>query len=245
MNAIRIFSLAGMLALGTLIAACSDSTGPDGTGTVRMQAKLAGSVVNAALLDTKGASPLGAGAEVDSLSISRVRILVTELKLHDKVDDDTTDDDSEDRLVKTGPIVIDADSTGVKVFLTEEIPAGDYDKVKFEFHRFNASQVAQYLGDTIFGPFVTDDRWSVIVDGTLYNGGQATPFTYRSDITANLSLKFPEEIEVPEGGTGVIVVEIDPIEIFKEGNGVLDPRDGSNESKIDNAIKSAIRALKG
>ena len=226
-----------------LFAACSEDTvTPDGSGNVRMQAKLTENIVSAALLDEKGANPLG--SEVDSLTVSRVRILVTELKLHDQGGTDNDSSSVDDEVVKTGPIVIDATADTVKVFLTEPIPAGTYDKVKFEFHRFNGSEVAQYTGDTVFGDFVQDDRWSVIVEGMSYEGGTGTPFTYRSDITANLSLKFPADLVVAEDETAVVIVEIDPVAIFKSGNGVLNPTDNSNESKIDNAIKSAIKALK-
>lgn len=241
MNASKMFSLVGMLALALTMAACSESTGPGSNGTVKMQAKLTETTVNAALLDSKGTSPLG--AEVDSLTVSRARILITELKLHDK-SGDNADSGAFDHTVKTGPILIDATAAGVQVFLTEEIPAADYDKIKFEFHRFSSNEVAQYLNDPVFGPFVHDDRWSVIIDGIAHDGAEDFPFTYRSDITANLSLNFPQNITIPEGGTATVVVEVDPMAIFKEGNGVLDPRDGSNESKIDNAIKSAIKALK-
>jgi hypothetical protein len=38
-------------------------------------------------------------------------------------------------------------------------------------------------------------------------------------------------------------VVVDPILIFKDGR-VLDPRDPANESKIDNAIKASIKALR-
>ena len=77
-----------------------------------------------------------------------------------------------------------------------------------------------------------------------YEGGQASPFTYRSDVTANLSLKFPDQITVADNETVTLLVEIDPIAVFKSGNTVLNPADTSNESKIDNAIKDAIKALK-
>lgn len=240
MKFLKALMIVATVAVSFMLSACSDSTDPGNTGTVKMEARLSTTSVSAALLDEKVAHVLG--AEVDSIALSRVRILVTRLKMQEKGGDDSTGNG--DRDIRVGPMVIDATADSISVFATEPIPAGTYDKIKFEFHRFNASQIAEYLNDAIFGPFVVDDRWTVIVDGTVYESGTMHPFTYRSDITANLSLKFPNQIQVQDGETVTVIVEIDPLEIFKQGNGVLDPRDGSNESKIDNAIKSAIKALK-
>ena len=242
MKSIKSTSTILTICIAFILSACSESTGPENSGRITMQAKLSQDLVSATLLDTKGANPLG--AEVDSLAVSRVRILITELKLHEQKGNDTIDNDDDNRVVKTGPILIDADDDSIRVFASEEIPAGTYDKVKFEFHRFSGSEAGQYTDDPIFGDFVKDDRWSIIIDGESYEGGEATPFTYRSDITANLSLKFPDQIVIEEGSTATVEIEIDPIAVFKQGNGVLNPADGSNESKIDNAIKSAIKALK-
>ncbi|MGE3800503.1 MAG: hypothetical protein AB7H80_05740 [Candidatus Kapaibacterium sp.] len=242
MKRIKTITQISALAFALTIAACSESTSPDGSGRVTMQAQLSDNLVAGAMLDDKGVSTLG--KEVDSITVSRVRILITEVKLHDKDGDDNDSNTVYDKNVKTGPIVIDATADSVKVFLTEPIPVGSYDKVKFEFHRFSGSEAAQYSGDPVFGDFVQDDRWSVIVEGMSYEGGQATPFTYRSDVTANLSLKFPDQITVADNETVTLIVEVDPIAVFKSGGAVLNPADTSNESKIDNAIKDAIKALK-
>jgi hypothetical protein len=230
----RITSLlvAGMVST-VLLGACTDETLTNDQVNVTMQAELEGGA---------GVNKMVAlsGAEADSLKISRVRILISELKLHR----DKEDSIAGDKTVKTGPMMITIDSSGTRTFGTGTIPAGSYDKLKFEFHRFSQSEVAQYLSDTTFADFVTNDRYTFIFDGTVYTNGQAFPFSYHSDATANLSLKFDPAIALVGGSTVVIVVQVDPDAILKDGGKVLDPRDGSNESKIDNAIKSAIKALK-
>ena len=236
----NLISLMSLLALSAVFTACSDSSGPNDLTMLTMEARLTEKSVSGTMLDGKSAEVLG--AEVDSIALDRVRVLVSRLKLKAKGSDDSTSAGDVD--VKTGPMVIDADADTIRIFAIGEIPAGNYDQVKFEFHRFDGSQIADYLNDSIFGAFVTDDRWTVLVDGVAYEDGEELPFTYRSDITANLSLKFPEQIEVQEGDAVTVVLEIDPLEIFSQGGGILDPRDGTNESKIDNGIKSAIKALK-
>lgn len=92
--------------------------------------------------------------------------------------------------------------------------------------------------------FVTGDRYSVIIDGVAYKGGTTSPYSYRSNITANLQFKFQPAVDVASGRNVIIVLKIDPIAVFKKGGNILDPCDEANESEIDNAIKSAIKALK-
>jgi len=180
------------------------------------------------------------GAEVDSLRVTRVRVLISELKFHRN----NSDTSSGDNLLKAGPMIATFDSAGTKVFAAGSIPSGTYDKVKFEFHRFSSSEVGGYLTNPDYADFVTDDRWTVLVDGDVYVGGATFPFTYRSDMTANLTLSFVPPIATEPGTTVIVAVVVDPVAIFKAGGKVLDPRDASNESEIDNAIKSAIKALK-
>lgn len=230
---------AAIAILSIFVSACSDDPVSNNQGTATFQVQLEGTVVNRTFNKQEG-SFLAAGAEVDSLRVSRVRVLIKELKLHRNNEDSITGD----KTVKVGPILITADSAGTTAFASEPIPAGSYDKLKFEIHRFSSSEVSQYLADPVFADFVTGDRYSVIIDGVAYKGGTAFPYSYRSNITANLQFKFQPVIDVASGGSIIIVVKIDPIAVFKKGGKILDPRDGSNENEIDNAIKSAIKALK-
>jgi hypothetical protein len=226
-------ALAACMVSTVLLGACTDETITNDQVNVTMKAELEG---GAALNKMVALS----GAEADSLKISRVRILISELKLHR----DKEDTIAGDKSVKTGPMLITIDSTGTRTFSTGTIPAGSYDKLKFEFHRFSQSEVAGYLSDTTFADFVTNDRYTFIFDGTVYTNGQAFPFSYHSDATANLQLKFDPALALTGGSSVVIVVQVNPSVMLKDSGKILDPRDGSNESKIDNAIKSAIKALK-
>jgi hypothetical protein len=189
--------------------------------------------------DDASRSMAGGGVTADSLRISRVRVLISELKLHR----DKEDTLAGDKLVKIGPMMITIDTAGTHVFATSTVPPGSYDKLKFEFHRFSSNEVGQYLNDTNFAAFVTNERSTFVIDGTVYNNGVATPFEYKSNVTANLEFKFDNVLDLAAGSNTVIAVVVDPVLIFKDGQ-VLDPRDPGNANKIDNAIKSAIRALK-
>ena len=227
---------AGFFSLVAL-GACSDNPSNPDQATVTMQAEMSRQTVTLARRNAEAET--AAGAEFDSLRVSRVRMLVRRLILHrDK------EDTAGDRTVKTDPFVITMEASGAKTFATVTVPPGTYDKIKFEFHKPESSQVQAYLGIPEFVEFVTGDRTSIIIEGVGYKNGVQAAFTYKSDVSANLSLPFDQVVTLSGGTTSVLALSIDPTTVFKRGGRVLDPRDGSNESEIDNAIKVAIKAVK-
>lgn len=242
-TASRFFALAlatGMGAL-TMVGCSDDTTGTGSDATVAMKGELTSSSVSSTLRkEDENFTITSIGEEVDSIKVTRVRILVSQMKLHRSNADTTTGDNT----VKTAPMLITIDSAGTRTFTTATVPAGSYDKIKFEFHRFSSSEVPTYLNDTVYTDFVTNDRYTFIIDGRLFKDGVTTPFTYRSDATANLSLKFDPAIDLAAGSSTSLVLQVDPVAVFKSGSAVLDPRDNKNESSIDNAIKAAVKALK-
>lgn len=221
-------------ALGlTVLGACSDNATNNDQATVQWQSQLNGSAVTFAKVIA------GPGATVDSLQVTSVKVLVTRLKLHrDKAD--TTGDHN----VKTEPFVITFAGPSA-TFANASIPAGTYDKVKFEFHHPESSQIQQYLQLPEFAPFVTGGAYTVIIEGTLYKNGTPTTFSYKSDVNANLSINFDTPLVLAAGSTTTLVLKVNPVDVFKKGTTILDPRDVvNNESEIDNAIKAAIKAQK-
>ncbi len=239
--------LVGVLA----ISACSDDdpASSNDQATLNIQAEMTQSVVSRTMKKDGNVSTQHGGA-VDSLSVSRVRILISELKLHQ------SDNSSGDKVVKSDPILLEIDSTGTTAVTTAEIPTGSYDKLKFEFHRFSSSEIAMYENDPLFSDFVTDGRYTFIIEGTLYEEGQAIPYTFNSDATANLSLQLYTEIGgfidtagvqpfvINTGSNNTVVIQIDPVSLFKDGGNVLDPRDSENAHDLDDAIEDVIKAVK-
>ena len=232
-----LFTAVALVAL----AGCSDSTGPDGDGQADVTVQGEMTTGHVAMAASKGDPvSVAAGAVADSLVVTRVRVMISELKLHRDKDDST----GGDRTLKSGPMLLTIDSAGGRVVAAGTVPAGAYDKLKFEFHRLSGSEVATYLNDSLFAPFVTDDRYTFIVEGRVYNGGVAFPFTYRSTATANLTLKFEPSAQLSDAGASIVVLRVDPAALFRSGTQVLDPRDGGNRARIDDAIRDAIKALK-
>lgn len=236
---LKILSFATLIASIGFFTGCSESTSPNDQATVQMAAELDQSGVGAMALQ-KGIETSAAGAEVDSLYITRVRLLVSDLKMHANGSDSTFGG-----TIKTGPFLIQFDSAGSHVFTSASVPAGNYDRIKFEIHKLSSNEVAQYLNDPVFQDFVTDDRWTVIVDGYVVANNVRSPFTYRSKVTENIQVRFEPDLVLEQGSTTMVALEFAPRAVFKKGsNRPLDPRDGENHNEIEKSIKDALHALK-
>jgi len=222
-----------------VFSGCSETSVPDNQATVNIQSQMSLAVSQLIDLDIKGEKIQG--TEVDSVRITRTRILLSRIKFH--LENETND--GIDKEFKTGPFLFIGDETGSYFNMTDgQIPPGSYEKIKFEIHRFSSSDLNQYQNHVTFQDFATNDRYSVIIEGISFKDGNAYEFTYYGTPTANLSMKFEPSLVCEENSTTIICFQINPINLFKSGNSVCDPRDSGNMNDIDNLIKSAIRAVK-
>ena len=219
------------------IASCSDSTSPN-EGTVNVVSDMLNPAVSIVpSISTKNGIQVN---EVDSIRVTSVRFLLSEMKLF-SINTDST----EGRVLKSSPFVFLVDDTGTMVQLTSvSMPVGTYEKVKFEFHRFSASEAGQYATDAVLKDFATSDRYTMIITGDYYKGGVPIAFTFNSQATANLSLNFPSAITVEEGATTTVAIQVDPTLFFKKDGSILDPTNSKNTNDIENAIKTTIKAFK-
>jgi len=209
----------------SLISSCSDSTSPN-EGTVNIVSEMVNPFVTIVPEKSKQNNEIQAN-EVDSIHITNVRILISELKLH--VD---ATDTLNSHALKTGPFLFHIDDLGNVIQLTStSVPVGTYEKMKFEFHRFSSNEISQFATDPILKDFATSDRYTIIITGIYYKNNVPNDFTYNSKITANFSIKFDPSINIEEGTTTIISIQIDPILVL-------------NFSDIENTIKSTIKAQK-
>lgn len=235
----RLLVMASVIGVGIGLAGCSDSSSPNDQATVTMSAEMDQGGVGAIMAVKGGATK--AGNEVDSIYVTRIRLLISNLKMHTSSSDTNTGD----KTVKTGPFLIEYTPTGSKVFTNATVPAGSYDRIKFEIHKLTSSEVPNFLNDTIFRDFVTDDRWTVIIEGNVVDAGVTSPFTYRSKVTDNIQVRFEPDLVLEAGSTTNVALQFSPKAVFKKGSSSpLDPRDGSNHSEMEKAIKDAIKAIK-
>lgn len=216
---------------------CSDSTSPN-EGTVNVVSEMLNPKVSMILSSTnKNGIQL---SEVDSIKVTSVRFLISEMKLHP-----TKTDSTNGKTLKVGPFVYAVTDTGSVVQLTSNsIPVGTYEKVKFEFHRLSTSEKSQYVTDPVLKDFATDNRFTMIITGVFYKYGIANDFTFNSQATSNLSLNLDPVVNVIDGGTSTISIQVDPTLFFKKDGIILDPSILKNQNDIENLIKSTIKAVK-
>jgi hypothetical protein len=225
------------LLFASLLNGCSTDS-PSNTSVVTMTAETDGSKATAIYHKNVG-SP-ASGIVADSIEITRVRFLLSTVKLHVEGNDTLNDGQ-----IKAGPFVLEFTPGFSRVFSTATIPSGTYQKVKFEIHKFPSSIDQTFLNDPIFTDFVTDERSTVIIEGRVWSAHIATPtnFVYKSHITANLEAAFPGVITLDAGSTPTIALLFSPALAFKSSS-VLDPRDPDNAKDIDAFLKTAIKSLK-
>lgn len=237
MKILRMAALA--LISVSLITACSDdTTSPEGTGTVTMGAKVTNSTVTSAVMHNGGDAVQG-GATIDSITVDRVRILLSRLKFK-RASEDTT----KGRDVKTGPAVVTFEADTVVVVFKEAIPVGTYDRVKLEKHKFSSNEANQYKDHPVFGDFAFPDKLTLIIDGSVWIDGEEKPFTFTDDATENMWIDFVPNLEVAEGQSTTVDIFFDGREAFLGDGTCLDPFADNGRKDISKNLKKAFKILK-
>ncbi len=230
-----------IILLSVFLFSCSETTDFSSKPYVKVIAEMNSNVVSNAMMTIK--NPDVQANDIDSIVIKDFRILLSRLKFQAKTGDN--DSNADEHEMKAGPFVLQLDSTGTSFTLANgEIPTGTYSKIKFELHRFDSNELTQWTDAPVYGDFATKDRYSVIIDGVIFEEDLQEEFTFNATVTANLMLDFEPEIVFEEGVDYTIVLEIDPNSAFVGKDGILDPRIQKDANDIENAIKSAFKALK-
>ncbi len=219
-----------LLCLIILFASCSDdTTDPNGMADVQLNSKFQNRLV--VKLQPSGFT----NENIDSLVLTDFRVLISSLKLGNGTKEES---------LKTNPYVIKSDSTGNLYMVSKAtVPEGDYDKIKFEIHKFSESEREAYIGDTLFGDFATTEKNTIIISGYYYINGEATEFHFTSDQTENLSINFPESINLTSDNLNTLLLEINPTLIFQSDGIIIEPN-SSTQKDIEKNIHKGIIALK-
>jgi len=230
-----LFGAIGTLVfISTLWIGCSKSTEPSATsGTASM----------VSTYSTGQLPPLKGGGflAVDSVKISRARFVLRDIKLKS-----TTDSLN----FKSGPTMLELNLSGTAQTLTaREIPFASYRRIEFDVHRVESTEVAllPLAERAVFNDFLAGERYSVIIEGTVYNTGAAPQtFIFRSKIDAQQKFDLVPELVVSEVSPTVnTTMLISSVNWFKSQIGVLlDPSNINNESQIGENLKASIRVFK-
>ncbi len=239
----KFFLLSAIVLLFVGLNSCSNTTtAPNNQATVSIETGFEGYPSVSSVY--KGNAGIN-GLTVDSIFIKKVRILIKEIKVTVDNEDRMFDDNHEGNdhtKFKTGPYLLTVEYGTNTVFtLSTDIVPGLFEKIKLEYHRFSTSELANYIIDSTFKDFATTDRYSVIIEGTVYSGGVGENFTYNSNVTANLELKLEQIHRLEANKYSKLRLLITPSLLFKKDNYLLDPRDSKNENEIDDLIKHMLK----
>ena len=138
-----------------------------------------------------------------------------------------------DHNVNLGPFVVNLDlRQDVIVVGIARIPAGDYDKIKFQIHKPNPNE-------NIPDPDFTEGnnrRFSVVTKGSYNN----VPFVFKSDVTTATSIDI-ENRPVTIDQLVNITVRLDVYSWFMDNGALIDPSDENNRNIIKQNIKNSLR----
>lgn len=206
-----------LLAVTLITTACSSSpSAPAGMGRVQFQISstspgiASGAPALAAVTVSKG---------TDVLEISSVQLVARKIKLErengacpapvlsegneDAEGHDADEVDSpECPNLRLGPLLLDPPvADAASTAFTVDLPIGTYDELKLQIHRptDHAKDAAFLLAHPDFAGV------SIRVNGT-FNG---TPFTFTTDLTAEVETEFETPIEVVAAGTTSITLQMD------------------------------------
>lgn len=175
---------------------------------------------------------------VDSIKITRARFSFKDIKFK------TAEDDSLN--FKAAPFILDLNLSGTAQTVgVSEVPFGTYRRLEFDVHRLENSSIAGRTDTLQFSDFLKDERYSVIIDGTMYIGGKDSAFTYRSKIDAKQKIDLVPNLVVNEQAKSVsATLHISSAGWFLWNGLLLNPSDKNNEGKIDENIKASIKLKK-
>ncbi len=225
---LKIFIVA--IIFGALFTSCKeDSTAPAITGG---SLSLKSEYTTVVLAKTSGQSA------VDSIKIIRARFCIKDIKFKNAAEDSIN--------FKTAPFVLELNLTGTAQTVgVAQVPLATYKRIEFAVHRLERSSIAGLTDTLQFVDFLKDERYSVIISGTMYINGKDSAFTYRSKIDAKQQMDIVPNLVVSEQTNSVsTTLQISSANWFKFNNQLLDPADKNNEGKIDENIKASIKLKK-
>lgn len=166
------------------------------------------------------------GDSQNILVLDTVKILIKDIKLN------VSNNNHDSTNFKIGPFVLFVNLTSnINLITSAIIPAGTYDKIKFEVHKLNNDEA---VPDPEFAD--ANGRYSVIVKGR-YLGNY---FIYKSAKSAHQILNFPAAVSVSPYIKSNITMVLKPYIWFINNGVYLDPGNPSNSNDIDNNIKNNI-----
>lgn len=241
MKQIQSILFVASLSIGAFIGCSDDPAAPTPNGEVSISTSLTTTTISSAY--TKGGS-VTAGPTCDSVVISRVRFVFSDLKLHLSSDDSADSDDK--GMIKSGPVLMEYLPGSSVSSASASIPTGSYSRIKYEIHKLDDSKSSDTaaINDPAYADFITGGRYTYIIEGLIWNTNSAVAFTFKSSKNENLNLDLDIPVTIVENEVAPITLAFDPTGLFKQGAKPLDPRYEENRNDIEKMVKDAFKALK-
>ena len=234
--------LAMVVASLVLWSGCKKSStepSPATSGTLSMGAAYTKNVVPpGAFMKTRGIS---SPAIVDSIKITRARFVLRDIKFK------TVEEDSMN--FKSSPMVLELELSGTMQNVgVSNARFATYRRIEFDVHRVEAKDLAglSQADSAKFADFLAGQRYSIIIDGTVYKTGQpGQAFTYRSKVDAQQKVDLTPNLVVTEASPTVnATIMISSANWFTSAGALVDPVDTNNEGIIDENLKNSIKVFK-
>ncbi len=176
----------------------------------------------------------------NGIVLSRVRIVVKEIKLELAKSPDAGITDLEEHEMAVGPYLVDLsgaslDSGAPAQLTSASLPAGTYKEIKFKIHKPQSSEQG-VSADAGIQAMATAGA-SIIADGTV--DGAAFSFSTPMDVEQELEGNFVM------GSSSNLTLNVDASTWFGgSGSARFDPREASVKSQIEGNIQRSFKAFK-
>jgi len=184
------------------------------------------------------------GSGPNSITISKVQVVLSEIELSPGGPcSTTTEDDGCDEL-ETGPVLVDLPVDGTtKVVLDGLVPPGTYAGLEAKLDAVTAND--EEKGASVFlnmHPEFTGI--SVMVTGTFTDASNQThSFTFTSEADAGIEAAFQPPVTV-DATTSNLTINVDVASWFKDQSGaVIDPTNTANAGAIEQNIQRSFHAF--
>jgi hypothetical protein len=234
MHSVIARSAATVVGVALVLTACSDAgSGPAGDAQVSLNlaTRAATPVASSAALSAPETYTDAAG---NTLEIDRVQLVLREVELenetHQSACEAASASEGDCAEIELGPFLVDLPLGvgGAARTVTANVPAGTYDEVKFKIREPDDDTDADKAFVAAHPDFA---HTSVKVEGS-FNG---TPFTFVSDLQAELKLELSPPLVVDGSGTTDLTLFADLGTWFRDAGGnLLDPSSVSGQTVADN-----------
>ena len=234
MHSVIARSAATVVGVALVLTACSDAgSGPAGDAQVSLNlaTRAATAAASSAALSAPETYTDAAG---NTLEIDRVQLVLREVELenetHQSACEAASASEGDCAEIELGPFLVDLPLGvgGAARTVTANVPAGTYEEGKFKIREPDDDTDADKAFVAAHPDFA---HTSVKVEGS-FNG---TPFTFVSDLQAELKLELSPPLVVDGSGTTDLTLFADLGTWFRDAGGnLLDPSSVSGQTVADN-----------